>query len=191
AEEVEEQRSPFWGSRLAIPLPGTGLRCYTLSPSVSHQLGIEDTSIPSESVSGAAHFLCPVQHSSMLPRQAFCSPFDSELPVCSFFCRRRRRCQDTVPPVVEVWTGTSFSLSGVVSDFVSVPNLAPVITQCPLVAPGGRMRHPVLPQCSLEILHKLFPVPKVNLPLLHGSSPVWLLLGLLILKPVSRTLQCF
>ncbi|MEQ2284201.1 hypothetical protein AMECASPLE_019089 [Ameca splendens] len=85
-EEVEEQRSPFWGSRLAIPLPGTGPRCYTLSPSSqckppARHRGHWHTafSSPSESVSGTAHFLCPVQHSSMLPPQAFCSPFDSEL----------------------------------------------------------------------------------------------------------------
>ncbi|MED6281660.1 hypothetical protein CHARACLAT_023942 [Characodon lateralis] len=84
----------------------------------------------------------------MLPPQAFFPPFDSELPVRSFFRRRHRRCQDTVPPVVEVWTGTSFSLSDVVSDFVSVPSLAPAITQCPLVAPGGRMRHPLLQTVS-------------------------------------------
>ncbi|KAK5606244.1 hypothetical protein CRENBAI_024710 [Crenichthys baileyi] len=35
-----------------------------------------------------------------------------------------------------------------------VPSLAPVITQCPLVAPGRRM-NPLLPLCSLELLYTI------------------------------------
>ncbi|KAK5603854.1 hypothetical protein CRENBAI_026776 [Crenichthys baileyi] len=167
AEEVEEQGTPFWGSRLAIPLPGTGPRRYT-----------------------------PSSSSQCKPLQPFCPPSDFELPVCSSSRRRHRRHQDTVFPV-EIRTGASLSFPEGLANLplawcprlhFLVPSLAPAITQCPLVALEEGIR---LFLYSLERLYKLFPVHKVNLSFLHGSSPVWLLLGLLILKPVSRTLQCF
>ncbi|MEQ2234243.1 hypothetical protein ILYODFUR_029936 [Ilyodon furcidens] len=90
-KEEEEQRSPYWGLRLAIPLPGTGPRCYTPSPS-SHSHTVRHTvrhTAPyssSEPVLGAAHFLCPVRDSSTPPPQSSRLTSDSEFPVCSFSC---------------------------------------------------------------------------------------------------------
>ncbi|KAK5603440.1 hypothetical protein CRENBAI_007354 [Crenichthys baileyi] len=131
----------------------------------------------------ATHFLCPFRDSSTPPPQSFRLPSDSELLVCSSSRQRRHRHQDTVPPVVEIRTGASKSSWRVWPTLLPlawrpglrflVSSLAPAITQYPLVAPG--MKHPLLPLCSLELLYKLFPVPDVNLPPLHGFSPVSLL----------------
>ncbi|KAK5598650.1 hypothetical protein CRENBAI_006619 [Crenichthys baileyi] len=69
AEKKKQQRSPFWGSRLAVPLPGTGPLRYRPSP-IPHTP--PPTSEPTSSTSlepeiGAARFLCPVRDSSSPP----------------------------------------------------------------------------------------------------------------------------
>ncbi|KAK5605279.1 hypothetical protein CRENBAI_014250 [Crenichthys baileyi] len=138
AREAVERRSPFWGSRLAIPLPVTGPRRYTPSLSSQHISTVRQTA-PSSSLEpmlGAAHFLCLVWDSSTAPLQSSCTPSDSELPVCSSSCHRYRRRQDIVPPVLEVRTGASLSFLGGLASAPSpcpahflVSSLVPAITQ--------------------------------------------------------------
>ncbi|MEQ2297630.1 hypothetical protein AMECASPLE_036545 [Ameca splendens] len=83
ARKEEEQQSPYWGLRLAIPLPVTGPRRYTPSPSSQHKPTVQHTAPYSSSkpVLGAAHFLCPVRDSSTPPPQSSRLTSDSE------FCR--------------------------------------------------------------------------------------------------------
>ncbi|KAK5604350.1 hypothetical protein CRENBAI_019081 [Crenichthys baileyi] len=131
----------------------------------------------------------------MPPPQSSCPPSDSELPVCSSSHRRRCHRQDTVSPVVEIRTGASLTFSDGLANTPSlawrprlhflVPSLAPAITQCPLVASGRRIRHAVFLLYSLEILYKLFPVPKVSDKTAFSYTCFWDTVMLLASAPVS------
>ncbi|KAK5599044.1 hypothetical protein CRENBAI_026658 [Crenichthys baileyi] len=182
---AEEQRSPFWGRRLAIPLPGTGPRRNTSSPPSRHKSTVRHTapSLSSESVLGTAQFLCLVQDSSTPPPQSSCLLSDSKLLVCS-----SPRRQDTVPPVVEIRTGASISFregpantpSSCVASSTSLPgsSLAPAITQRPLVAPDGRTLNMLTHLYSLKLLKTLPPELRAIHTLLHGFCRVQLLFEL-------------
>ncbi|KAK5599043.1 hypothetical protein CRENBAI_026657 [Crenichthys baileyi] len=98
ATEREELRSPFWGTKLARPLPGTGTLRYQSSPS-SHRRPPppEATSFQycsSEPEFGAVRFLCPVRDSSPPPLHSPCfAPAPSR--------RRQRRHRDAPLSVPE------------------------------------------------------------------------------------------
>ncbi|KAK5604351.1 hypothetical protein CRENBAI_018867 [Crenichthys baileyi] len=190
AREAEEQRSPFWGTRLAIPLPGTGRRRYTSSLTSQRETAARHRGYrrASSSSSSARFGTAPRRHLSLsvcLPTPSFLFADPPDAVAVRTLSPLLWRFGQAAP-----YPGSGqhfFPLPGV-PDFAS---WSPDLPQCPVVAPSGRIRHALLLLYSLEILYKLFPVPKVNLPLLHGSSLVWLLLGLFIMEPVSQTLQCF
>ncbi|KAK5598830.1 hypothetical protein CRENBAI_003693 [Crenichthys baileyi] len=164
---MEEQRSPFWGSRLAIPPPGTGPRCHKpcvaekgfiqarrgeeqLSPFWGTRLAISlpgtsprrytlAPSSSSEPVFGTAHFLCPVRESSTPPPQSSSSSSR----------RRRRSRQGTVPPVMEIRTGASISLleglantpSSCLASSTSLPGSQPCCSDHPMPPCGSRQKN--------------------------------------------------
>ncbi|MEQ2189526.1 hypothetical protein GOODEAATRI_026138, partial [Goodea atripinnis] len=90
AAEERKQRSPFWDSRLAMPLPSTGPLCYRPSPSLHKRPSPPETVSSqdhrSEPEFGAARFLCPERDSSLPPLHSPCS-----VPAPSHQRRRRRR----------------------------------------------------------------------------------------------------
>ncbi|KAK5600489.1 hypothetical protein CRENBAI_017482 [Crenichthys baileyi] len=143
AEEAEEQRSPFWGSRLAILLTGTGPQHHTssLSSQPGLQTGIQ---LPPSHVLGAAHFLCPVRDSSMPPPQPFCSSSESVSPENNNSCQRRCRRKDSLSPIMEIRTGASLSfpegLATAPSSCLASPTSFPGFPPCPSdhsVPPSG------------------------------------------------------
>ncbi|MEQ2163615.1 hypothetical protein GOODEAATRI_032097, partial [Goodea atripinnis] len=107
-------------------------------PSISPQSGIQ---LPSHHRS-----LCWAPHTSSVQfgtalrhhTQSSCPPSDSELLVCSSFCRRRH--QDTVSPVVEIRTGASLSfpegLANTPSPCLASPTSLPGSQPCPSDHPG-------------------------------------------------------
>ncbi|KAK5601361.1 hypothetical protein CRENBAI_000801, partial [Crenichthys baileyi] len=201
AREKEEQRSPFWGLRLAIAPPGTGPRRHTLcaaekgftqarreeeqrSPfwGTRPAIPLPAPSSSSEPVLSAAHFLCPVPDSSTPPPQSPCPPSDSELLVCSSSRRRRLRRQDTVPPVVEIQTGASISfpegMANTPSCMVSstlLPGSQPCSSDHSSPSGGSRRKNIALPGSSLQSeAAENFTSQSQS----HPSTPAWVLSGL-------------
>ncbi|MEQ2186863.1 hypothetical protein GOODEAATRI_033206, partial [Goodea atripinnis] len=107
AQEERDQRSPFWDTRLARPLPGTGPLRYYSSPSSHRQPRPPATTNfqhrRSQPGFAAARFLSPVQDSSPPPLHSPCS-----VPAPSH--RRRRRRRDASVPVSEGCANASSSL---------------------------------------------------------------------------------
>ncbi|KAK5599472.1 hypothetical protein CRENBAI_020783 [Crenichthys baileyi] len=109
----KEQRSPYWGTKLARPLPCTGPLHYWPSPSL-HKGPFSPETVSSQDHSsepefGAARFLCPKRDSSAL--HSPCS-----VPAPSHWRRRRRRgssvpasegCANASSSLPEGWTTAS------------------------------------------------------------------------------------
>ncbi|MEQ2210899.1 hypothetical protein XENOCAPTIV_021516 [Xenoophorus captivus] len=124
--ERKEQRSPFWGTKLVRPLPGTGTLRYRPSPSPHcPPPPPETTSFQyrcSEPDFCAACFLCPVRDSSppLLHSPGFA-------PAKSHRRQRRRRdasalfpegCADASSSLPEGWTTASRFSSAVLSSVI-------------------------------------------------------------------------
>ncbi|MEQ2169434.1 hypothetical protein GOODEAATRI_025237, partial [Goodea atripinnis] len=130
ARREEEQRSPFWGTRLAIPLPVVLARDTTLHlrpPSSLLVFGtcIQCCTLPLPGM-GELHCSLPA-----LP------PAEDAAAVRTLFLLLCRLRQAPPHPSQRVWP-TLLPLAWRLRLCFLVPSLAPAITQCPLVVPGGR-----------------------------------------------------
>ncbi|KAK5617532.1 hypothetical protein CRENBAI_004626 [Crenichthys baileyi] len=141
ARRGEELRSPFWGTRLAIHLPGTWYRNATLHLrplSINPQSGIQ---LPprlrnlymAPHTSSARYGRAPRLHRTLpaLP------PAEDTATVRTLFLLLWRFGQAPPYPSRRVWP-TLLPLAWRPRLHFLVPSLAPAITQYPIVAPGRK-----------------------------------------------------